>query len=363
MNRNNYKFKKAQRKICKNIIFTIAYYNALEYYPTVFFIWKNLIDIKKEGKKINFIEIAAIIEELNNKKKITVKNGMYKIAGYQKLKIKNNYSTQLACHSSKEKILLDGKSRTQKNKNKLLAKRKWGGSWYKRQIQKNKISVQKIKKARQIMKISQWVPYLKQAFLTGTLAMKRGSIISDWDVLLIMKKDRIWLGRLFITIWLTIIGKRRHGKVVNNKFCLNQFIVESNLIFKENNEFLCNELLVSREFFEKKYLREIILQVNASWIKKLKPNYKFKKNINVNNKFSFFQKAQATLEYLLEKSKLAKTLNRFTKKIMIKKIINNYKTYLPQANIKYDDTILVFLPSPQQKKIRQKTFELLTKIS
>ena len=224
-------------------------------------------------------------------------------------------------------------------------------------------SVEKIKKARRWARASRWVPYLRGLFLTGTLAMKRGGVGSDWDVLVVIKENRIWLGRFIITAWFSLVGKRRAKKNINNRFCLNQFVVDKKLKFKEQNEFFGNELLMAEDLMGEIKIKNAIMNKNERWLKKYKPNFRFRNNKKIKYENNFLKNTQKWLEKFLEFFGLAETINGIAKKIMIKKIINNPKTYSPGADIRYSDFFLVFLPKPQRVRIRKRAFQLLTEMN
>ena len=334
------------KKLLKQVLFTVAYYNVLGYYPTSFFIWKNLIDMKWSGEASSLLEILNIIDKLKSRNKLSEKNGLYEI-------VKTCLQERQGRKSVMSKV-----ANYKKNIHQEYT--------YKQQIQKNKISTEKIKKARKWVRLSRWLPYLRGIFLTGTLAMKRGGINSDWDALVVLKKNRIWLGRLIITTWFHLIGKRRYNKKVQDRFCLNQFIANKELKFKENNEFLANELLVAEELLGNDRLKSKIIQKNKKWIKALKPNFKFRKNIktkHTNRKNNFSKTIQKKLENILEVLMFAEMVNAISKKIMIKKIVDNPKTYALGADIRYSDFFLVFLPRPQRNRIKEEVFRELTKMN
>jgi predicted nucleotidyltransferase len=308
----------------KNIIFTIAYYNALDYRPTTFYVWKNLITIDKSKQKVLFLDIIKGLKLLEGKKKIFFKNGFWSVAQIDKNDKQRSYTHKI-------------------------------------QIQKNKISTAKIKQAKKWARTFSWLPYLRGLMLTGTLAMKRGGINSDWDVLVVLRQDRIWLGRFVLSIWLEFIRKRRYGKYIKDRFCLNQFMVNSELEFQERNEFAANEILVSRQLLGSNNLRNKFIQKNKGWIKEFKPNFKVR-NIKTNKIVDTVQlRLQNIVEQVFEKIGLATFLNKIFKKIMIRKINNNPKTYLEEADIRYGDFFLIFLPHPQREIIRMKAYNLLTK--
>lgn len=308
----------------KNIIFTIAYYNALDYRPTTFYIWKNLIAINGQKQKVSFLDITEGLKLLEEKKEIFLKNGIWSVSKMDK----NDEQKSNA---------------------------------YKIQIQKNKISTAKIKQAEKWAQTLNWLPYLRGLMLTGTLAMKRGGVSSDWDVLVVLRQDRIWLGRFILSVWLEFIHKRRHGKYVRDRFCLNQFMVDNKLEFQERNEFAANEILVSQQLLGPDNLNKQFVQENKKWVKEFKPNFKFR-NIKTDKIINTVQlRLQNIIERTLERIGLAIFLNKIFKKVMIKKINNNPKTYIEEADIRYGDFFLIFLPHPQRGIIRAKTYNLLTK--
>jgi hypothetical protein len=339
--------KKINKRLLKQVLFTMAYYNALGYYPTSFFIWKNLIVVDDNGRRCSLLEVLDVLEWLEGRGLIVGVNGMYKI------------SAQFMAHG----LLAEKKSKFFHEFENLTSSKNWRLAWYKEQIQKNKISTDKIKRVKQWARMSKWVPYLRGIFLMGTLSMKRGGIKSDWDVLIVLAKNRIWLGRFFITGWFHLIGKRRHNKIIRDRFCLNQFVVESDLKFKENNEFFGNELLTMKELLGENKLHNRIFKKNEDWIKVFKPNFKIKKICLNKKKDETTKTVQKKIENILEVFKLAEIINNISKKIMIKKIINNPKTYSVKADIRYGDLFLVFLPKPQRAEIKKRALSLLTKIN
>ncbi len=363
-----------RRALLKQTLFTVAYYNALGYYPTSFFIWKNLIDIKGLGVKRSFENVARVIDSLAESGKIIEYNGMHKLVEVfipsddwsRKLKCLPRRRTRVKSYSPRTKQSTIKKSASfTRDAKKICYEEQGNSSWYKEQIQKNKISTDKIKRVRQWVRASRWVPYLRGLFLTGTLAMKRGGSNSDWDVLVVLKKNRIWLGRLIFTAWLQLVGKRRRGRMIENRFCLNQFVVDKKLKFKEKNEFFSNELLMAEDLMGDVKLKNKIMEKNEKWIKKFKPNFKFRqRKIDKNGQKLFFSKImQRRLENILEIFSLAEMVNAISKKIMVRKIINNPKTYSPGADIRYSDFFLVFLPKPQRAKVKKRAFDLLTKMN
>jgi hypothetical protein len=125
--------------------------------------------------------------------------------------------------------------------------------------------------------------------------MKNAKQNSDWDVLMVLAKNRIWLGRFFLAVTLQLIGKRRHGNKVKERFCLNHYIAENGLILEEHNEFSANFVSNSMPILGGVIYKKL-LQMNEFWIQTIKPNYK---------KEEISEKHRNTLEFILKNGSLA----------------------------------------------------------
>lgn len=306
------------KQLGKNIVFTLAYFEAMNYPLTLFELWRNLFQITKERQRYTFCEIKDALETKQLAARITKKDGM---------------------------LFLNGSERLVKERSMA-----------------NKFSISKLKKLKMYAKIFGIVPYVRGVFLTGTLSMKNAKQNSDWDVLMVLAKNRIWLGRFFLAVILQLVGKRRHGNKVKERFCLNHYIAENGLILEEHNEFSANFVSNSMPILGGAIYKKF-LQMNEFWIQTIKPNYK-KEEISENDvetveHLGVKQKIQAMVEAVLEKTGSAKLANAFAKKVMIRKIKQNPKTYWENADIRYGETALVFLPKPHRITMLKKTKERL----
>ncbi len=299
----------------KNILFTLAFYDVLNYPLTAFETWKYLIadeenstEKSEHSFKISYEKVLKILTDLERRKIIQKEKGFYFLPSQREL--------------------------------------------VKKRIFAEKISSMKIERVKKWAKVFNFIPYVRGVFLTGTLAMKRSFAEGDWDVIVVLKKNRIWLGRFFAILFLHFLKKRRHKKRTKNRFCLNHFLAEDGLKLEEKNHFSANEVIFSLPIVNANLHRKFLLK-NKKWIKKIRPNFYAQKKFWMKKnerKFSlkFF------LEIFLEVIFLGKILNYFCKKFMIKKIENNPKTYWRGADIRYSDRALVFLPEPQRAVIISK---------
>lgn len=100
----------------------------------------------------------------------------------------------------------------------------------KMRIERQKIAERKWKKTKKIVRWFQLVPYFRMAAVSGSLSIGNTKKESDLDLLIAAKYGRVWTLRMFLTILTQVIGQRRHGLVVKDKICLNQYLTDE---FKE----------------------------------------------------------------------------------------------------------------------------------
>lgn len=92
-----------------------------------------------------------------------------------------------------------------------------------------KFSQLKWKKLKSVGRYLALAPFLRLAAVTGSLTAYNAQLASDFDLLIILKRDRLWLGRLLLTLLIGALGKRRHGALTQNRLCLNCYLTEDNL--------------------------------------------------------------------------------------------------------------------------------------
>jgi len=91
----------------------------------------------------------------------------------------------------------------------------------------------KFKKLKNISFVLFFIPFLKMAALTGSLTIQNAKFSSDFDLLVVAEKNRLWLTRAFLIFFTQIFNIRRHGQKIKNRFCLNCFLTRDSLEIKE----------------------------------------------------------------------------------------------------------------------------------
>jgi len=77
--------------------------------------------------------------------------------------------------------------------------------------------------------IFKFMPFIKMVAVCNTLAFGTSKKNSDIDLFVITTKNRMFTARLVLTLFCHILGIRRHGSKVAQRFCLSFFISEDSL--------------------------------------------------------------------------------------------------------------------------------------
>jgi predicted nucleotidyltransferase len=300
--------KKISSKLAKNILATVVYYDCMDFPLTLFEIWKYLFKIdyyeqESQTKKYSINEILTELERPSLAGYINQKNGFYFLASREEL-IENR-------------------------------------------IEREKISSAKIKKLKKIIRFLKCVPFVQMIAVTGGLAMKNARPSSDWDLLIVLKKGHIWVGRTLITIATQIIGKRRYGRKIADRACLNYFITDDALELLTKDVYSASEYSFIFPIFGWEIFKKF--QLRNEWIRKIKPNYDISylptRHLICDTALS--AKIRSIGEIIFG----GIFLENLLKKIETKKIMKNPKTAIEGSIIYTYPEALIFLPQPKGPKI------------
>jgi len=107
--------------------------------------------------------------------------------------------------------------------------------------------------------------------------MGNSDLNDDIDLLMVSRKNRLWLTRLLTVLLVELIAKRRHpgDKDVKDKICLNMFLDEEHLRVpqKEQDLFSAHEVCQMKVLWEKEGIYKKFIRENK-WVKKFLPNWK-----------------------------------------------------------------------------------------
>jgi hypothetical protein len=223
-----------------------------------------------------------------------------------------------------------------------------------RRIQNDKNSIEKYKIAERVVRWLKYVPFTRMIAVTGTLAMKNCEKDSDIDFFVVLEKDRIFTGRLLVTLFVHLLGCRRYGRKIKNRVCLNYFITTESLEIKRKDLFAANEYSFVYPIFGYSVFQKFC-EANISWIKKFKPNFDYGdlKPARYFVEIRPLQQAiQQTFENLINLF-WGDRIELWLKKKQIEKIKRNPLTYKKGGYVGYTDENLIFLPDPQGPRIEE----------
>lgn len=89
------------------------------------------------------------------------------------------------------------------------------------------------KKVRKYAWLYSWVPFVRGVAVCNYLSVGAVDEDSDIDLLVISAPGRIFLARVFLTIWMHLLGVRRHHGKISGRFCLSFYVSDSALGFEK----------------------------------------------------------------------------------------------------------------------------------
>ncbi len=105
----------------------------------------------------------------------------------------------------------------------------WYGSFVPDRLQREQLA----KKYWRIVKKRRWIfsniPFLRQVFVSNTLAYNNVHANSDIDLLIIGKSNRLWTARAFLLVWLNLFGWRVRGVKKSAQFSPEFFVTKNSL--------------------------------------------------------------------------------------------------------------------------------------
>lgn len=315
MNLFNFEIELVSYQLSKNILATVTYYDVMDYPLTSFEIWKYLINQERDHGSVpssSLSEITEFLREGKRSSRICEQDGFYFLAGREGL--------------------------------------------VRKRISMEKISVGKLKRMRRLARWLSCIPYVRMLGATGSLAMKNGSRESDWDIFLVLRKGKIWTGRTIVTLFLHLIRKRRHGKKVQDRACLNYFITDDNLEIGTKDLFSAHEYRYFIPLFNLPLFRKF--QLANRWIREYQPNFDL---LTLPSRWTLREQGVSKKwRWLLETFFNLFDLEQWLSGWQKEKIRRNPKTALEGSLIEANDRALIFLPNPRGPRVFQKFKERLS---
>lgn len=126
------------------------------------------------------------------------------------------------------------------------------------------------------------IPWVKLVGVSGGLAMENPGKDGDIDLFVIASKNRLWLSRLLMLIFLSLTTLRRSvsddHKSAEGKFCLNMILEEDRLEQQRKDLFTAHEVLQMKLLWQRDNMYSKFLESN-SWAFKFLPNWIGSRNV------------------------------------------------------------------------------------
>jgi predicted nucleotidyltransferase len=291
--------------LTKNIIATLAYYDVMEYPLTAFEVWKHFLAVENEVPREE-VTLPAIVEALS----MLVREGRVKEdRGFYFLPDRTG--------------LVD------------------------RRLSEGKVSIARLRRLRHLVVWLRFLPFVRMIGVTGSLAMEKGEAESDWDLLVVLRRNFIFTGRAVITLFLHLIGKRRHGEKTRNRACLNYFITDESLEIGTKDVYSAHEYRFLIPLSGWSVYRKF--EMSNRWIVRFQPQFFLteKPSLLLVRESAFASLCRSVSEHILSWGWMERVLRTWQQQ----KIAANPLSSLPQSYIEATDRALIFLPKPRGPKI------------
>lgn len=115
-----------------------------------------------------------------------------------------------------------------------------------------------------------YLPFIRGVAVGGSQALGRVRPESDIDLFIITESNRIWLARVFITIYFQLFLVRRHGQKIAKRFCLNHYVAGDKILTSDLNVYTAMEYGRLRQVVHKSVIDDF-KDNNLNWISKVFP--------------------------------------------------------------------------------------------
>lgn len=163
---------------------------------------------------------------------------------------------------------------------------------------RSKYSLEHLKQMQYVFKILESIPWVKLLAVTGAVAAFNADKKDDVDIFIICAKNRMWLTRFFVVLFLKAVNRYRTEKEPNGKICPNIYVDETNMEWEEEkrNIYTAHEIMMMRPVINRGDTYFKFMQKNK-WAFSHFGNFK----MNFWEKYKTQKRRQSRLVDLLEK--------------------------------------------------------------
>ncbi len=245
----------------------------------------------------------------------------------------------------------DKKLRTALNK---LVKDRWArkiygkyeilGEKHTNWLSKQKLSVKMLDENLHLLKFLGGVPWIKMIAITGSLAAYNPEKNTDIDLMMVTRRNRVWITRGFVALILKILKKHPEYDGQPGSFCTNLFVDESRMQWEKEkrNVFIASDIVMMQPVIDKGNTYFRFMKENR-WVSDYYPNFR----INYPEKdeksasgrlFTLLENAarKAQLRYMKKKitsEVLGKHIIHFNKNDNSQRVLESYRNLLKKLKI------------------------------
>ena len=213
-------------------------------------------------------------------------------------------------------------------------------------LAREKISAQKWRLCLRRAYWLQFAPWIRGMFASGSLALGTTSSESDFDVLVLVAPNRLYLARLFLSGTASLIGSRRtrYETIAPNKFCFNHYLTTDTLGIR-------HESLYNAQTYA--HLIPMMINTNLAgkffaenlWINKFVYNFTpHQQTIRRTVRPSRFLDSVAKIIEFVCQGKIGDMFERWACQYQQKRISSNPATHASGGRVVYTNTELEFHP-------------------
>lgn len=156
------------------------------------------------------------------------------------------------------------------------------------------------------------IPFVRGVGLVGSQALGQYRTASDIDILVFVDPNFIWLARVMLTTYFQVLGLRRHGRYVADRFCLNHYIAGAKQLRRDRNLYTAGEYAKMRPLYPSSVLEQFKSN-NGPWIRLFFPHTSTRPVAEI------ISIIQSTLEKILDNS-FGRAIDRWLKRSLLGRI-------------------------------------------
>ena len=196
---------------------------------------------------------------------------------------------------------------------------------------------------RRFVPFMRYLPFVAGAGLVGSQALGLQKPGSDIDMLVLVNPRFMWLARFFVTLYFQVLGLRRHGTRVANRFCLNHYVALGKCLQFDKNLYTASEYAKMRPLVSPLQVNNF-KALNSTWMEYFFPNF-----VAEFNRFVGVSRIKLVLEKMLD--------NKFGWFIETQLKAFQYRRLNVGEFIVATDDELSFHPDNRKRELFQRFFE------